>query len=70
MNVKGQLYYTHREESEAEGLVLAGEIGMRLKAMEYWQCAEVGLTVPSATLGDSLLKLVIAEPLQGFGEFV
>lgn len=61
--------YAYREESEEEGLVLGGEIGMRLKAMEYWRCAEVGLAVPSATLENSELKMVIAEPLKGFGNF-
>ncbi|XP_050716575.1 4-hydroxyphenylpyruvate dioxygenase-like protein isoform X2 [Eriocheir sinensis] len=59
-------FMTNREESEEEGLVLGEEIGMRLKAMEYWRCAEVGLAVPSATLEDSELKMVIAEPLSGF----
>lgn len=61
--------YPYRAESEEEGLVLEGEIGMRLKAMEYWRCAEVGLAAPSATLEDSELKMVIAEPLKGFGNF-
>lgn len=49
--------------------MLGEDIGMRLKAMEYWKCAEVGLTVPSTTHGEFLLKLVIGEPLLGFGKY-
>ena len=50
--------------------MLDENIGMRLKAMEYWRCAEVGLTVPPAAQGDSLLKVVIGEPLVGFSKCI
>ncbi|XP_066945898.1 4-hydroxyphenylpyruvate dioxygenase-like protein [Macrobrachium rosenbergii] len=58
-------FLTNRKESEEEGFVLADNIGLRLKVMEYWKCAESGLAFPpeEANEGDSSLKLVIAEPL-------
>ncbi|KAK3877492.1 hypothetical protein Pcinc_017818 [Petrolisthes cinctipes] len=63
-------FITNREDSEAEGFVLGGDIGIRLKALEYWQCAEVGLTAPSPSLtdDDASLKLVLAEALPGVDE--
>lgn len=51
------------EENEEDGFVLGGDIGLRLKALEYWKCAETGLAVPTATTDDFSLKLVIAEAL-------
>ncbi|CAL4116310.1 unnamed protein product, partial [Meganyctiphanes norvegica] len=52
-----------KQESATDGFVLAGDIGLRLKAMEYWRCAETGLASPNASHGDSSFKLVIAEAL-------
>ncbi|KAK8722769.1 hypothetical protein OTU49_012026 [Cherax quadricarinatus] len=56
------------KESTEEGFVLGDNIGLRLKAMEYWRCAETGLTTPEAATGDSSLKLVIGEPLPNISE--
>ncbi|XP_045138764.1 4-hydroxyphenylpyruvate dioxygenase-like protein isoform X2 [Portunus trituberculatus] len=59
-------FAANRADTSKEGFVLAENIGMRIKAMEYWRCAEVGLTVPSASEEDSSLKIVLAEPLVGY----
>ncbi|XP_042868924.1 4-hydroxyphenylpyruvate dioxygenase-like protein isoform X2 [Penaeus japonicus] len=57
-------FFANGVETEADGFVLGGNIGLRLKAMEYWRCAETGLlSAPGASMQDSSLKLVIAEPL-------
>ncbi|XP_069970953.1 4-hydroxyphenylpyruvate dioxygenase-like protein [Penaeus vannamei] len=57
-------FFANGEETEADGFVLGGNIGLRLKAMEYWRCAETGLLSASgASMEDASLKLVIAEPL-------
>ncbi|XP_064097783.1 4-hydroxyphenylpyruvate dioxygenase-like isoform X1 [Macrobrachium nipponense] len=57
-------FLTNRKESEEEGFVLSDNIGLRLKVMEYWKCAETGLASPQeGNEDDSSLKLVIAEPL-------
>ena len=42
-----------------------GEVGMALKAMEYWRCAETGLHAPPVSDSDPTLKFVIAESLHG-----
>ena len=62
-------WFFGRADTSKEGFVLTENIGMRIKAMEYWRCAEVGLTAPSATEEDSSLKIVLAEPLIGYGKF-
>ena len=57
----------HRDESESEGFVISGQdIGLRMKALEYWKCAERGL---SAQAGGDVegFKVVIAEALEGQG---
>ena len=46
-------------------MVLDGEVGMALKAMEYWRCAETGLQAPPASTYDPTLKFVVAESLHG-----
>lgn len=56
-------FKTNITESETEGFVLGDNIGLRLKVMEYWKCAETGLGPPDADSCDTSLKLVIAEPL-------
>ncbi|KAK7069320.1 hypothetical protein SK128_010254 [Halocaridina rubra] len=58
-------FKTNKDESENEGFVLRENIGLRLKAMEYWRCAETFLAAPDANNEDKSLKLVIAEPLPG-----
>lgn len=51
--------------------MLGGNIGLRLKAMEYWRCAETGLLSASgASMEDASLKLVIAEPLPDVSELL
>ncbi|XP_043912799.1 4-hydroxyphenylpyruvate dioxygenase-like protein isoform X2 [Protopterus annectens] len=50
-------FYINRNEDVREGLVITGNgIGLRLTAMQYWNCSEAGMD-PSAT------KVVIAESL-------
>ncbi|KAG0726088.1 4-hydroxyphenylpyruvate dioxygenase-like protein [Chionoecetes opilio] len=59
-------YEINREDTEEEGFMLSESVvNMRLKAMEYWRCAEAGLTMPSSTSEGSSLKIVIAESLNG-----
>lgn len=52
--------------------MLGGDIGIRLKALEYWRCAEVGLTAPSSPSSsltdDASLKLVLVEAVPGVGK--
>lgn len=51
--------------------MLGGDIGIRLKALEYWQCAEVGLIAPSPSSSltdDASLKLVLVEAMPGVGK--
>lgn len=43
------------------------DIGLRLKAMEYWRCAEVGVTTPQTSEGVNSIKFVIAEALPDQG---
>jgi len=58
MNYKKCVLY-YRDEEEDKGFVIdTADIGLRLKAMEYWHCAEVGLTTPSQSPGVSSLKFV------------
>ncbi|XP_037068359.1 4-hydroxyphenylpyruvate dioxygenase-like protein [Pollicipes pollicipes] len=52
------------EDSEADGVRLEGDVGMALKAMEYWRCAETGLSSPPTSDREPTLKFVIAESLQ------
>lgn len=52
--------------------MLGGDIGIRLKALEYWRCAEVGLIAPSPSssslIDDASLKLVLVEAVPGVGK--
>ena len=59
-------------EEENDGFVIrssvqGASIGMRLTAMEYWKCAEAGISLPTDDPGGSV-KFVFAEPLPGQGE--
>ena len=55
-----------RDESEDEGFVINGDdIGVRLKAFEYWKCAESGVSTDDKTTGS--VKFVIAESLPAQG---
>ena len=47
--------------------VQGATIGMRLTALEYWKCAEAGVSLPTDDPGGSV-KFVFAEPLPGQGE--
>uniref|UniRef100_A0A0B7AFW7 VOC domain-containing protein n=1 Tax=Arion vulgaris TaxID=1028688 RepID=A0A0B7AFW7_9EUPU len=52
------------EEDEDNGLVLAtNDVGLRLRAMEYWKCSEVNLIAPEDENIESRLSMVIAEGL-------
>ena len=57
------------EEDPIEGLVIGGGIGMRLRVMDYWRCAETGVYLPECERGEeaSSLKIVLAETLPGQG---
>ncbi|KAK3758612.1 hypothetical protein RRG08_019523 [Elysia crispata] len=62
------------DEDDDQGLVLStNDVGLRLRAMEYWKCAEVGLVTEEQTGSGAVsrLSLVIAEglpPIQGSTE--
>ena len=59
-----------RDEDDDQGLVLSSQnVGLRLRAMEYWKCAEVGLVAEdemSDSDSPSRLSMVIAEGLPPF----
>ncbi|XP_076308274.1 4-hydroxyphenylpyruvate dioxygenase-like protein isoform X2 [Tachypleus tridentatus] len=65
-------FLMNRKDDVKEGLIIDGQTGMRLKAMEYWYCAEVGLTSapstwpenPDGKTGQSVM-FVLAESLFG-----
>ncbi|KAK2712060.1 hypothetical protein QYM36_010925 [Artemia franciscana] len=44
-----------------DGLIIGGSVGMKLKVMDYWKCAEVGLR----TSGSRKISIVLAESLPG-----
>ncbi|XP_002735549.1 4-hydroxyphenylpyruvate dioxygenase-like protein [Saccoglossus kowalevskii] len=60
-------FLVNRSEDVTEGYVVKGEdMAMRLKAMQYWKCAETHLgSVESSSTPQ--IKFVIAEPLPGQG---
>ena len=61
-------FVTNRTEDPIEGLVIAEGIGMRLRVMHYWQCAESGIQLPNSDANDgSSLKIVLAESLPDQG---
>lgn len=48
------------------GFIIEGNNGMRMLAMQYWQCSEIG-----AKLGvDKPVQLVFAEPLPNSGKIL
>lgn len=62
-------FRTNPREDLAEGLVIGDGIGMRLRVMDYWACAETGVYNPNSTgMGESSLKIVIAESLPDQGK--
>ncbi|XP_076439542.1 4-hydroxyphenylpyruvate dioxygenase-like protein [Babylonia areolata] len=59
-------FFINREDDDAEGFVISGkDVGMRLKAFEYWKCAETGLATEEKAMGS--VKFVIAETLPDQG---
>ncbi|KAH9492365.1 hypothetical protein Btru_026360 [Bulinus truncatus] len=57
-------FLINREEEMDEGLVLStNNVGLRLRAMEYWKCAEVGLLTTETEGTTGRLSMVIAEGL-------
>jgi len=52
-------FFLFRYEDRAGGLTL-NEIGLRMAAMEYWHCAETGI---SLTPHHESVKFVVAESL-------
>lgn len=64
-------FSVNRAESEEYGFVVdsePGNVGLRLKAMDYWRCSELGVMQDGAGGTGREVKLVFAEPLQGVGE--
>ncbi|KAK2704209.1 hypothetical protein QYM36_017507, partial [Artemia franciscana] len=50
-----------RLDQPIDGLIIGGSVGMKLKVMDYWKCAEVGLR----TSGSRKISIVLAESLPG-----
>lgn len=62
--------FHHSNEDVNEGYVLDQDgIGLRLTAMEYWKCSEMGLKLPSKDMVEPDCKFVIAESLPEQGIF-
>jgi hypothetical protein len=66
-----QKFKTNPTEDLKEGLVIKDGVGMRLRVMDYWPCAESGIcnSDPSNGMDETSLKIVIAESLPGIGKF-
>jgi 4-hydroxyphenylpyruvate dioxygenase-like putative hemolysin len=63
-----QQFKTNPNENLKEGLVINDGVGMRLRVMDYWPCAESGVCNPNSDgIGETTLKIVIAESLPGIG---
>lgn len=61
-------FKTNPKEDMAEGLVIGDGIGMRLRVMDYWPCAESGVYNPNPDrMDESSLKIVVAESLPDQG---
>uniref|UniRef100_A0A6A7G3T8 4-hydroxyphenylpyruvate dioxygenase-like protein n=1 Tax=Hirondellea gigas TaxID=1518452 RepID=A0A6A7G3T8_9CRUS len=55
-------FLINSNEDLNEGLKIEDNVGLRLKALEYWKCFETGLHNPGDT-SDCSLKVVIGEPI-------
>lgn len=55
----------YSEETVQDGMVIEDSVGLRLKAMEYWCCAESG--VKSKCSDGSTFKFVIGESMRRHG---
>ncbi|XP_063078542.1 4-hydroxyphenylpyruvate dioxygenase-like protein [Engraulis encrasicolus] len=66
-----QRFFINSDEDLNEGYVLdQGGIGLRLTAMEYWKCSEMGITLPFKKTMEPDCKFVIAESLPEQGKNV
>uniref|UniRef100_A0A4W3HLL7 4-hydroxyphenylpyruvate dioxygenase-like n=1 Tax=Callorhinchus milii TaxID=7868 RepID=A0A4W3HLL7_CALMI len=69
LRIKWQLFfYDSWNEDVNEGYVIEGnDVGLRLTAMRYWKCSEVGMSIPATKEKKMDCKFVIAEslPYQG-----
>ncbi|GBL90730.1 4-hydroxyphenylpyruvate dioxygenase-like protein [Araneus ventricosus] len=50
-------------DDENNGLIISDGVGLRLRAMEYWRCAETGLSYKNKN--ENSFLLVVVESLQG-----
>lgn len=57
---KMKRFLINSEEDLMEGFTIRENVGLRLKALEYWRCFERGATVGR---GDTSLKVVVGEPI-------
>lgn len=65
-----QKFKTNPTEDLKEGLVIRDGVGMRLRVIDYWPCAESGVCNSNPDgMDESSLKIVIAESLPGIGKF-
>uniref|UniRef100_A0A8C4SFS3 4-hydroxyphenylpyruvate dioxygenase-like n=1 Tax=Erpetoichthys calabaricus TaxID=27687 RepID=A0A8C4SFS3_ERPCA len=63
------LYLLCRHDSADDGFVINGDgMGLRLTAMQYWQCSKVSLTLPSVEKDEPDCKFVVAESLPEQGK--
>lgn len=66
-----QKFKTNPTENLNEGLVIKDGVGMRLRVIDYWPCAESGISNPHPDgMDETSLKIVIAESLPGIGKLV
>ncbi|XP_063049953.1 4-hydroxyphenylpyruvate dioxygenase-like protein [Engraulis encrasicolus] len=64
-----QRFFIDSNEDVSEGYVLdQGGIGLRLTAMEYWKCSEMGMNPPFKKTAEPDCKFVIAESLPEQGK--
>lgn len=58
------MFFLSSNEDVDEGFVIDQEgIGLRLTAMKYWKCSEMGIALPSVDKKEPDCKFVIAESL-------
>ncbi|XP_074640601.1 4-hydroxyphenylpyruvate dioxygenase-like protein [Tubulanus polymorphus] len=62
-----RFFLNSEEDTEGGFVVQTKNIGMRLFAMNYWKCSEMGLEMPPVENTSESLKLTIAEALPGDG---
>ncbi|XP_060698406.1 4-hydroxyphenylpyruvate dioxygenase-like protein [Hemiscyllium ocellatum] len=64
-----QRFLVNRSEDLNHGYVIEGNnVGLRLTAMEYWKCSEVGMSMPTNEQQKLDCKFVIAESLANQGK--